>query len=446
MERQVINQLLQWKLSPNRKPLILKGARQIGKTYILKEFGKRHYKNVAYINCDHNELVRDIFVHDFDMRRVLINLEAVTHEHITPGDTLIILDEIQELEYGLAALKYFCEDIPEYHVAVAGSLLGIALHPSSSFPVGKVDFMQMYPMNFSEFLMAAGEQTLLDTLKTRDWNIILPLRSRYIELLRQYYYVGGMPEVVLSFVNNHNVAEVRRIQQSIVEAYLYDISKHAPKNEAKRISMVFRSIPSQLARENKKFVYGAVKKGGRATEFELAIQWLVDCGILHKIPRIKKAALPLSFYEDLGAFKLYLHDCGLLGCMAGVPASQMLIGDNAFIEFKGAFTEQYVLQQLKCNEEIYIYYFSNETSTLEIEFVVQRDDKIIPIEVKAEENLRSKSLRNFCISNPNLHGIRFSMADYREQDWMSNIPLYAANLPPKVDSLRYDALQEKSEK
>lgn len=425
MERQIINQLLRWKLSANRKPLILKGARQVGKTFILKEFGRRHYKNVAYVNCDHNALVRDIFVQDFDMERVLMSLEAVTHQRIVPGETLIILDEIQELEHGLAALKYFCEDIPEYHVAVAGSLLGIALHPSSSFPVGKVDFLQMYPMNFGEFLLAAGEEALLEALKKRNWDLIHPLRTRYIELLRQYYYVGGMPEVVKSFVGEHDVLEVRRIQQSIVEAYLYDISKHAAKNEAKRISMVFRSIASQLAKENKKFIYGAVKKGGRAAEFEVAIQWLVDCGIVHKIPRTKKAVLPLSFYEDLGAFKLYLHDCGLLGCMAGVPAAQMLIGDNAFVEFKGALTEQYVLQQMKCDERVSVYYYSNETSTLEIEFVVQCEERIIPIEVKAEENLRSKSLRNYCTSNPGLHGLRFSMADHREQDWMTNYPLYS---------------------
>jgi len=425
MERQIINRLLAWKQSKSRKPLILKGARQVGKTYILQEFGRRYYKNVAYVNCDHNALARDLFSQDFDMRRVIINLEAITYEHIVPGDTLIILDEIQELEYGLASLKYFCENAPEYHVAVAGSLLGIALHKSSSFPVGKVDFMQLYPMSYEEFLVAMGEQRLLEILKSGMWADVVPLRSRYIELLRQYYFVGGMPAVVYSYITEHNLSEVRRIQEAIVEAYKDDISKHAPNNEVKRINMVLGSIPSQLAKENKKFIYGAIKKGGRAVEFELAIQWLIDCGIVYKVPRIAEPSMPLSFYEDISAFKLFILDLGLMGCIAKVPATQFLITDNGFKEFKGAFTEQYVLQELKSLEDIYTYYYSNNTSTLEIDFIVQIGNSIYPIEVKAEENLRAKSLRQYCSVNEGLHGIRFSMSDYKEQGWMTNIPLYA---------------------
>jgi len=425
MERQIINKLLAWKESESRKPLILKGARQVGKTYILQEFGRRYYKNVAYVNCDNNTLVRDLFSQDFDIRRVIVNLEAITYEHIVPGDTLIILDKIQELEYGLASLKYFCENAPEYHAAVAGPLLGIALHKSSSFPVGKVDFLQLYPMSYEEFLMAMGEQRLLNILQSDVWSDVAPLRSRYIELLRQYYFVGGMPAVVASYISEHNLSEVRRIQESIAESYKEDISKHAPNNEVKRINMVMASIPSQLTKENKKFVYGAIKKGGRAAEFELAIQWFIDCGIIHKVARITKPSMPLSFYEDISAFKLFLLDLGLMGCIAKVPAAQFLIADNGFKEFKGAFTEQYVLQELKSLEDVYTYYYSNDTSTLEIDFVVQLGNSIIPIEVKAEENLRAKLLRQYCSANEGLHGIRFSMSDYKEQDWMTNVPLYA---------------------
>lgn len=425
MERQIISQLLAWKQSANRKPLILKGARQVGKTYILREFGRRYYKNVAYINCDHNALARDLFKQDFNISRILLGIEAITYEHIEPGKTLIILDEIQELEDGLASLKYFCEDAPEYHIAVAGSLLGIALHKSSSFPVGKVDFLQLYPMNYNEFLLAMGEQRLFDMLGSCVWTDMQPLRRRFIELLRQYYYVGGMPAAVQSYITDRNLSEVRRIQESIVESYKDDISKHAPNNEVKRINMVLSSIPSQLAKENKKFIYGAVKKGGRASEFEVAIQWLVDCGIIYKVPRISAPVIPLSFYEDISAFKLFLLDLGLMGSIANVPATQFLVADNGFKEFKGAFTEQYVLQQLKSAGGIQTCYYSNETSTLEIDFVIQLGNDIIPVEVKAEENLRSKSLRNYCMANKGLHGIRFSMSDYAEQGWMTNIPLYA---------------------
>jgi predicted AAA+ superfamily ATPase len=335
------------------------------------------------------------------------------------------LDEIQEVPRGLASLKYFCENAPEYHVAVAGSLLGISLHADTSFPVGKVNIIELYPMSYEEFLLAMGEKELLEYLKNKEWASITALKSRYIEYLRQYYFVGGMPEAVGAYKENKDVLEVREIQQAILYAYQSDVSKHAPAHEVPRINMVWRSIPSQLAKDNKKFVYGVLKKGGRAAEFEIAIQWLMDCGLVYKVNRITTPQLPLSFYEDFSAFKLFMLDCGLMGALAKVPAAQMLIGDNVFKEYKGAFTEGYVLQQLKASGDWPIFYYSNENSTLEIDFVIQLDSEVVPIEVKAEENLKSKSLRAYINRYPDLKAVRFSMSDYREQEWMKNVPLYA---------------------
>lgn len=425
MERLAWKKLVAWKNNPKRKPLIVKGARQVGKTYLLRAFGKATYENVVYINCDNNQLMYDLFRDDYDMERIIRNLSAITGEKILPQKTLILLDEIQEVPKGLASLKYFCEEAPEYHVAVAGSLLGIALHADTSFPVGKVDMIDLYPMNFEEFLLAMDEKELLNLLRNKDWATLLPLRTSYIECLRQYYYVGGMPEAVVAYTENKDVLEVRTIQQAILFAYQNDVSKHAPGREVPRINMVWRSIPAQLAKDNKKFIYGTLKKGGRATEFEIAIQWLIDCGLIYKVNRVSTPNLPLSFYEDFSAFKLFMLDCGLMGALANVPASQMLIGDNVFQEYKGAFTEGYVFQQLKTTEDVFVYYYSNDDSTLEIDFVIQCADKIIPIEVKAEENLKAKSLKTYVERNPGLKGIRFSMSDYRDQEWMENIPLYA---------------------
>ncbi|WP_455639517.1 ATP-binding protein [Parabacteroides sp.] len=426
MRRKIYMELLKWKNSVGRKPLILRGARQVGKTWILKEFGRCEYKNFIYVNCDNEPRVARLFEDDYDIDRILLALQAITGIKAVPGETLIILDEIQEVKRGLGSLKYFCEDAPEYHVAVAGSLLGIALHQGTSFPVGKVDMIDMYPMDFGEFLDALDDGQWKELLESHDWTLLSSMRTKFIEFLRQYYYVGGMPEVVHSFVEQQDLKEVRRLQQDILQAYRSDISKHAPVNEVVRINMVMNSIPSQLAKENKKFIYGAMKKGARAAEFELAIQWLIDCGIIYKVNRVRTPKLPLKFYEDMSAFKLFMLDCGLLACMSEVPADQMLIGDNVFEEFKGAFTEEYVMQQLITHSDIYIYYWSSEKSDGEIDFLIQYGARVIPIEVKAEENVRARSLRQFVTDNPDLKGIRFSMSDYREQEWMNNIPLYAA--------------------
>ena len=424
MERSIYSNLKKWKESLTRKPLILQGARQVGKTYILKEFGAREYSEVVYINCDDNNDMQNMFV-DYDVDRIIRSLSAISGVSIKPSTTLLILDEIQEVERGLASLKYFCEKAPEYHVAVAGSLLGITLHEGTSFPVGKVDMLYMYPMDFEEFLLAMGKEQLVELLRSNSWAALTPLRGMLTELLRQYYFVGGMPEAVKAYVERGDIWEVRSIHSKIIDAYRNDMSKHAPKQQVQRINMVWNSIPSQLARDNKKFIYGALRKGARANDFEIAIQWLVDSGLVHKVHRISKPVVPLKFYEDMSSFKLFLLDCGLLGALSETPPEQILIGDNVFEEYKGAFTENYVLQQLKSLPRTFVYYYSNDNSTLEIDFVVQHDTHIIPIEVKAEENLRAKSLRQFVTDNPGLHGVRFSMSDYREQDWLTNVPLWA---------------------
>lgn len=424
MERSIYSSLKKWKDSPTRKPLILQGARQVGKTYILKEFGAREYSEVVYINCDDNNDMQNMFV-DYDVDRIIRSLSAISGVSIKPSTTLLILDEIQEVERGLASLKYFCEKAPEYHVAVAGSLLGITLHEGTSFPVGKVDLLYMYPMDFEEFLLAMGKEQLVELLRSNSWTALTPLRGMLTELLRQYYFVGGMPEAVKAYVERGDIWEVRSIHSKIIDAYRNDMSKHAPKQQVQRINMVWNSIPSQLARDNKKFIYGALRKGARANDFEIAIQWLVDSGLVHKVHRISKPVVPLKFYEDMSSFKLFLLDCGLLGALSETPPEQILIGDNVFEEYKGAFTENYVLQQLKSLPRTFVYYYSNDNSTLEIDFVVQHDTHIIPIEVKAEENLRAKSLRQFVTDNSGLHGVRFSMSDYREQGWLTNVPLWA---------------------
>lgn len=390
----------------------------------MKEFGACEYSEVVYINCDDNNDMQNMFV-DYDVDRIIRSLSAISGVSIKPSTTLLILDEIQEVERGLASLKYFCEKAPEYHVAVAGSLLGITLHEGTSFPVGKVDMLYMYPMDFEEFLLAMGKEQLVELLRSNSWTALTPLRGMLTELLRQYYFVGGMPEAVKAYVERGDIWEVRSIHSKIIDAYRNDISKHAPKQQVQRINMVWNSIPSQLARDNKKFIYGALRKGARANDFEIAIQWLVDSGLVHKVHRITKPVVPLKFYEDMSSFKLFLLDCGLLGALSETPPEQILIGDNVFEEYKDAFTENYVLQQLKSLPRTFVYYYSNDNSTLEIDFVVQHDTHIIPIEVKAEENLRAKSLRQFVTDNPGLHGVRFSMSDYREQDWLTNVPLWA---------------------
>ena len=424
MKRRITEELCKWKSSDNRKPLLLLGARQVGKTYILKEFGRTEYKNTVYINCDDNESIRDLFF-NYDTERIIRNLSAISGESIIPGETLLILDEIQEVERGLHCLKYFSENAPQYHIAVAGSLLGVALNRGTSFPVGKVDMLYMYPMDFEEFLQAMGKDTLADLLTTCDWASVNALHTSYEELLRQYYFVGGMPEVVARYVEHKDIWEVRRTQEAILTAYHNDVAKHAAPQQVQRINQVWNSIPSQLARDNKKFIFGAVRKGARAADFEMAIQWLIDAGEIYKVSKISKPVIPLKFYEDSATFKLFMLDCGLLGALSQTPPQQILVGNNVFEEYKGAFSENYVLQQLMTLPQTYAYYYSNANSTAEIDFVIQCHEQIIPIEVKAEENLRAKSLRLFVSNNPQLHAVRFSMAPYRQQDWLTNIPLYA---------------------
>lgn len=422
MKRKIYQQLCKWKESKDRKPLMLLGARQVGKTWIMRHFGKQEYKKVAYINCDDEPRMNNLFELDYDIDRILVTMQAITGIRITPEDTLIIMDEIQEIPRGLHSLKYFCEKAPEYHVMVAGSLLGVTIGKGESFPVGKVDIMYMYPMDYEEFLCATGNEGWLDILRSKDWTLIEMMMPKMVELLRQYYFVGGMPGVVGKFVENKDLQQVRTLQRNILDAYSRDISKHTSGSESTRIRQVLSSLPMQLAKENKKFIYGAVRKGGRAKDFEIAIQWLVDAGIVYKVNRIKEPKLPLSFYEDFDAFKLFLLDCGLLACMSDAPSDQILVGNNAFTEFKGAFTEQYVLQQLKAIG-LSSYYWSNSKTPAEIDFVVQSGSRIIPIEVKAEENVRARSLSQFVKDNPGLKGLRISMKGYVEQDWMENIPL-----------------------
>ena len=423
MRRLVYNELRKWKNAEDRKPLIVDGARQVGKTWILKEFGHNEFKNVVYINCDKTKEMKSLFF-DFDTARLLRAFGSIVEENIIPGETLIILDEIQEAPLGITALKYFCEDAPQYHIIAAGSLLGISLHGGSGFPVGKVDRLNMYPMTFSEFLEALGKKHLLNLLQSRKWVEISSLAPTFIELLRQYYFVGGMPEVVASYISDNDLLKVRAIQKRIIEDYEEDFSKHIPPELLPKVRMVWNSIPSQLAKENKKFIYGALKKGARAGQFENAIEWLLDAGLIYKVHRTKKIERPLKFYEDFDAFKLFLCDLGLLGAKADVTSREVLLGADFFSEYKGAFTEQYVAQELIANGET-PYYYSKENSTLEIDFIIQKEE-LYPIEVKAEENVKSKSLRTVFDLNPKLKPCRFSMMNYRQQDWMTNVPLYAA--------------------
>lgn len=424
MKRNAIKELYEWKENNGRKPLVILGARQVGKTWLMKEFGKEAYKKCAYVNFEDNDDLRGLFEHDFDIQRIIANLQWTTGITIDE-DTLIILDEIQEAPRGITALKYFQEKAPQYHVIAAGSLLGIAMHKNDSFPVGKVDFMHLYPLSFYEFLNAIGEKKMVDLLQAKDWTMLTMVRAKFEERLRQYYFVGGMPAAVLAFVNDGDLNKVRAIQKSIIEAYERDFSKHAPAIEVPRIRMVWHSIPSQLSKENRKFIYGMIKEGARAKDFELAIEWLKDAGLIYKVNRCKKAQLPLAAYEDFSAFKMFLSDIGLMGAMSNIPVQSLLNGNMLFSDFKGALTEQFVLQQMKTNQTLSIYYWSADNSRGEIDFLVQQEEKVIPIEVKAEENLQAKSLRMFVERNPGLKGCRFSMSPYREQDWLVNYPLYS---------------------
>ena len=425
MKREAIDELIKWKHSDNRKPLLIRGARQVGKTWLMKSFGNEEYAQCAYVNFESSQHLKNIFEDDFDIKRIVTALQIETGIAIDPGNTLIILDEIQEASGALTSLKYFHENAPEYHIISAGSLLGVALNKPNSFPVGKVEFLNLHPLSFTEFLEALGEQRLLDLLKSDDWPLIKSFKSKYIQLLKQYYYVGGMPEVVLSFSTKNDFSELRNIQKGILAAYEQDFSKHAPNEIVPRIRMLWNSVPGQLAKENKKFIYGAIKHGARAKDYELAMSWLIDCGLIHKVNRVSKPAIPLKAYEDFSAFKLFMVDVGLLGAMADIDIKTLLHGNSVFEEFKGALTEQFVLQQLTIQKDLSTYYWSAENGTAEIDFLIQNNGKIVPIEVKAEENLQAKSLISFCQKYNPATAIRASMSDFRKADWLINLPLYA---------------------
>lgn len=422
MRRKIYSQLLRWKESESRKPLLLLGARQVGKTWIMREFGRNEYENVVYINCDEEPLMRDLFKVDYDIQRLLIAFQAISGQSISEGNTLIILDELQEAPRGLHSLKYFCENAPGYHIMAAGSLLGVTLTQRESYPVGKVNILKIYPMDFEEFLMAFGQENLCKFLsnENNDAAVLAPKLSEY---LRQYYYVGGMPEVVGDFVDNTDLVQVRTLQASIIDAYRRDISKHSSKQESVRIGQVFNSLPSQLAKENKKFVYGVIKKGARAAEYETAIQWLVDAGLVYKVPKVRKVALPLKFYEDISAFKLFLLDVGLLSCLADVPATSIIDDSDHLKEYKGMVAEEYVAQQM-VSAGYNLFYWSNEAATSEMDFVTQIDGGAVPIEVKAGVNVRSQSMSRFLKANPDIRGIRFSLLPYIDQENMTNYPLW----------------------
>lgn len=426
MLRDLYDSLIEWKHSNHRKPLILEGARQVGKTWLLKQFGKNEYKNFVYINCDNNPVIEQVFT-DFNINRIIRNLSAISNIKITEEDTLIVFDEIQQCPKALTSLKYFCEDAPKIHVATAGSLLGLIDHFGTGFPVGKVDTLSLYPLSFMEFLSATGNDILKNEISRRQWNELNDLHSTLTELLRQYYYVGGMPEVVKTFIEDQDLRKVRILQKQIIRGYGKDISKHAPKNEIAKITMVWNSIPSQLAKENKKYIFSAVKQGGRAKEFENAIQWLINAGMVYKVTHVKKMIMPLKFYEDFSSYKLFINDLGLLGAMVDAKAKDVLIGDSVFSSYKGSFTEQYVTQQfITSSESSDLFYYSNQNSTLEIDFVIQ-GKTIYPIEVKAETNLKSKSLSTVLSKDESLHGLRFSMSPFIEQERITNIPLPLVN-------------------
>ena len=425
MERELLKSLFQWKNRADRKPLIIRGARQVGKTWLLKEFGKTYYKNIAYINFETAKSLHRIFESGFEVDKLIMALKIETDTEIIAGETLIILDEIQECEAALTSLKYFHENANQYHIAAAGSLLGVSLHKNRSFPVGKVDFLDLHPLHFLEFLEAMNELPLLELLHKKNWDLITGFKAKYIHLLKQYYYVGGMPEAVLTFINQKDFKKVREKQLGILAAYEQDFSKHAPHDIVPRIRLVWQSLPSQLAKENRKFIYGNLKNGGRAREFELAIEWLADAGLVHKVSRCNKPAMPLIAYAALSDFKLYLLDVGLLAAMGNIDIQTFITEQSLFEEFKGALAEQYVLQQFKSLKQLPIYYWTAERATAEVDFLIQYQHRIIPVEVKAVENLKAKSLKVYHQKfNPEI-SIRTSLADYRKEDWLINLPLYA---------------------
>ena len=427
MQRIEIQQLKKWKQSNDRKPMIIRGARQVGKTWLMKEFGRLDYKDVVYVNCEADPAVRNMFTGDFDTTRIIRGLQIIAGKPIEPNHTLIIIDEIQEAPGALTSLKYFNENAPEYHVIAAGSLLGITLNRSGSFPVGKVEFLDLFPLSFVEFLDAIHETQLADLLRNPDWSLVASFSIKFTDRLRQYYYTGGMPEVVLQYSVSGDMNQVREIQKRILVSYEQDFSKHAPAEIVPRIRMIWSGVPAQLAKENRKFIYGQIKAGARAKDFELALSWLIDCGLLYKVHNVSKPALPLKAYEELNTFKLFMLDIGLLGALTDLDARTLLEGNTVFTEFKGALTEQYVYQQLRTMNDLPVYYWSAGNARSEVDFLLQHNGQIIPLEVKAEENLHAKSLRVFCEKYKPALAVRSSMSGYRKEDWMTNLPLYAVS-------------------
>jgi Predicted ATPase (AAA+ superfamily) len=426
MYRNSIKELIKWKLDDRKKPLIILGARQVGKTWLIGEFGRTEYKQTVYINFEEEKKMRDLFVADFNVSRIMSALEAFAGHKITPDDTLVVFDEVQMAPQGITSLKYFCENAPQYHVVVSDSLLGMMLHEGVSFPVGKVDFLQLYPMSFHEFLLAMGENGLAGILEKKQFDIMPLFSNKFIEFLRYYFYTGGMPEAVATFAENRDWQRTREVHNKILLAYERDFSKHAPKEIFPRIKMVWQSIPSQLAKENRKFIYGLIKEGARAKDYELAIQWLLDSGLLIQCFRNKKPGIPLNAYQDLSAFKLYHNDIGLLGAMSKLSPRTVIEGNLLFTEYKGVLAEQFAIQELRLNRNFSIYYFAPDTYSMEVDFIIQNEnDEVIPIEVKSETNLRAKSFKYFCKKYKPEKAIRSSLADYKEEDHMTNIPLYA---------------------
>ena len=425
MYRVAIEKLYKWKESKRRKPLIIEGARQVGKTWLMKEFGSKAYKDTVYINFDSNSRMAELFASDLNIDRLIMGIELYHGRKIDPDNTLLIFDEVQEVPRALSSLKYFYENAPQYHIVCAGSLLGIALHGGTSFPVGKVDFLSLYPLSFKEFLTATAGERFAGLLDKQDYQMITSFKQTYVDALKQYYFVGGMPEAVQSFAEEKDFNEVREIQKRILAAYEQDFSKHAPIEIVPKIRMIWNSIPSQLAKENKKFIYGLVREGARAKEYEAAIMWLCDCGLVHKVSRVNAAGMPLKAYEDLKAFKLFIVDVGLLGCMTGLRQRILLDGNDLFTEFKGALTGQYVCQQLKTIDDLGVYYYTHDRGSCEVDFIIDTGEQIVPVEVKAEVNLKAKSLKTYREKfNPEI-SVRTSMAEYKKEDLLVNLPLYA---------------------
>ena len=425
MEREALNQLIEWKNSKRRKPLILQGARQVGKTWLMKEFGRREYKKKAYISFDGNHELQKAFADYTNVRELLTKIEISTQTKITPSDTLIIFDDVQECSDAITSLKYFAEKAPELHIIVAGSLLGLSHHKGTGFPVGKVNFMTLYPLSFLEFLNACGEELLVKVLNENKFDTISAFNSKLINYLKYYYYIGGMPEAVQSFIENRDLREVRAIQEEILLSYDKDFSKHTDPNTAERIKIVWDSISSQLAKENKKFVYNVIRQGARAKDFEIAIAWLRDSGLIYKVTRVSKPNLPIQSYEDIDVFKLYVLDVGILCALSNLSAKTILEENRIFTEFKGALTEQYVLQQLKTRLQN-IHYWTSKSYIAEVDFVVQVEDYVVPIEVKATTNLRAKSLKQYIIDYSPKVSVRTSLSDYKLSEGnLYDIPLYA---------------------